>query len=1180
MKTNKKFKLSQRSRIRRLFGGVARRGKMLIVALLLLTQFLFIPPLAKHTEEAPGTIAPVVDNKNQPDIILAQRTDDKKFHFPDIAKLNDGKLVAVAYLNSMHVPGGAADPMGRIVSLESTDNGETWSTPEVIVDLSAQQRDPRDPNLTVLPDGTLIMTYFAKHYPVSGAANPTINKLRFSNDGGNTWYQEIDMESEILSLYFAKRGSIACLSNNEILVPIYGKGPGTSTTPGYHRDSVVLRYEKINGSWTKTGEHLIDRDIEEAAVYYDAKRDVLWGMAGVKGNIYRSADRGETWEIVTREEPRVYDPNFTTSSMGEQQLVQPRIIGIDEERVLFVFGGHTVLNYAEDRSSHPVFGKMFYPAAGWHATLSRTVYDRVGKHAPDMGDASAVYTQDGRILFIAYDTALKAIVGKWSDPDDWPAPGDEGEWRFLSAELDATVGDSPYPTDILASADPGRFSIVDGSLRVTPGTGDTETELHSVTEISGNYKSTFSFRLNGAAGSLVLRPQLYTAPAAQIGTGAQVILSATSVEIRDKDGNVLAESTQGITTGQWYDLRLDQDYDQFALWLTPEGEDAALAPLLLVRHASIGSLAEYNSPANIRWQWQVAVTGDAGVSLDMRDLVLAKKVVAEMNYSELFGRAGFSKPQNIALRAVFHPNIYRQAPSPPFPTYSAIDPQIVTDLSPHPNHQRPDKPVFISFGSPGETLVTGSLQNISTSCHVTVAAYPASAEFVDDPVLISKNYLYNQDFNSIPPDANDEPSASGTGYSAAACKKNFLGPFYKYNNYYSMTKQAILADPADSTNHYLELWCFCRNTTEYARKSDLIISNEPISGDYTMSVDVLYTYTNRSRMLRIMPTMRDTWQPSEFLSIADFSFNQRHLFTGIQSVSDGDTSGKSRIIWGVMDHDPVVTSGWQRIKIIKAGDGLYYKFWLRDGAEPEDWDIILWDERLAANDPVRNALWFCAQKYSGNSSKEDPETRMWLDNIRISQNVRTAYQVNATVEGSGGTVEPTGSAIVQPGASHTITLKPAEGYKVASLKDGATEIDLTDLTPVEGGYSLDPEIGAWLEYSLENITADHEIKATFVELPKYTVTFEDNVPYTVITVPDSQEVYLGRKLSPVASPVRPWFKFTGWYKDAACTQSFDVANDTVDENMTLYAGWEWDAWWWMQRWMKQRLKWWMKQWTT
>ena len=48
----------------------------------------------------------------------------------------------------------------------------------------------------------------------------------------------------------------------------------------------------------------------------------------------------------------------------------------------------------------------------------------------------------------------------------------------------------------------------------------------------------------------------------------------------------------------------------------------------------------------------------------------------------------------------------------------------------------------------------------------------------------------------------------------------------------------------------------------------------------------------------------------------------------------------------------------------------------------------------------------------------------------------------------------------------------------------------------------------------------------------------------------------GKVTEPGKTPTRTGFTFTGWYKDAACTEEWDFATDTVWKDTTIYAGWE------------------------
>ena len=58
------------------------------------------------------------------------------------------------------------------------------------------------------------------------------------------------------------------------------------------------------------------------------------------------------------------------------------------------------------------------------------------------------------------------------------------------------------------------------------------------------------------------------------------------------------------------------------------------------------------------------------------------------------------------------------------------------------------------------------------------------------------------------------------------------------------------------------------------------------------------------------------------------------------------------------------------------------------------------------------------------------------------------------------------------------------------------------------------------------------------------------------TAPEAQTVYTGDKLAKVAEPTAAGYTFGGWYTDKELTKAFDVENDTVSGDTTLYAKWE------------------------
>lgn len=68
----------------------------------------------------------------------------------------------------------------------------------------------------------------------------------------------------------------------------------------------------------------------------------------------------------------------------------------------------------------------------------------------------------------------------------------------------------------------------------------------------------------------------------------------------------------------------------------------------------------------------------------------------------------------------------------------------------------------------------------------------------------------------------------------------------------------------------------------------------------------------------------------------------------------------------------------------------------------------------------------------------------------------------------------------------------------------------------------------------------------------FTVSFETDGGSAVESVKVMHSELVGQD----AVPVKEGWVFTGWYSDPACTQKWDLENDTVTGSMTLYAGWQ------------------------
>lgn len=70
--------------------------------------------------------------------------------------------------------------------------------------------------------------------------------------------------------------------------------------------------------------------------------------------------------------------------------------------------------------------------------------------------------------------------------------------------------------------------------------------------------------------------------------------------------------------------------------------------------------------------------------------------------------------------------------------------------------------------------------------------------------------------------------------------------------------------------------------------------------------------------------------------------------------------------------------------------------------------------------------------------------------------------------------------------------------------------------------------------------------------PGFTITFDSRGG---TDVPAQNQMY-GELLDVPETPTREGYLFTGWYKDYACFEQWNVEIETIETDITLYAGWE------------------------
>ena len=70
--------------------------------------------------------------------------------------------------------------------------------------------------------------------------------------------------------------------------------------------------------------------------------------------------------------------------------------------------------------------------------------------------------------------------------------------------------------------------------------------------------------------------------------------------------------------------------------------------------------------------------------------------------------------------------------------------------------------------------------------------------------------------------------------------------------------------------------------------------------------------------------------------------------------------------------------------------------------------------------------------------------------------------------------------------------------------------------------------------------------------PGFTITYDSRGGTDVMA---NNQMY-GELLEEPEPPTREGYVFTGWYKDNACYELWDVNKDTIESDMMLYAGWQ------------------------
>ncbi len=202
--------------------------------------------------------------------------------FPDVCRLNDGRLMAVFYAGYGHVSHPSADypKGGRICAVYSYDDGRSWTVPQIVADTGY---DDRDPSVVQLEDGRILCNFFALT-PDGVSGERLVTKLTESADGGLTWSAPVTVYEG-----YAVSSPIRVLSNGTLLMPLYRQANNTAW------GAAGLSYDQ-GVTWEKPV------TIPRNGFRLDAETDIIQRNDGTLYAVQRyemaysvSADYGKTW---------------------------------------------------------------------------------------------------------------------------------------------------------------------------------------------------------------------------------------------------------------------------------------------------------------------------------------------------------------------------------------------------------------------------------------------------------------------------------------------------------------------------------------------------------------------------------------------------------------------------------------------------------------------------------------------------------------------------------------------------------------------------------------------------------------------------------------------------------------------------------------------------------------------
>jgi predicted neuraminidase len=319
--------------------------------------------------------------------VVAHAAPGLKPHFPDVVTLDDKRLLAAYREGAGHI-----SHEGRIVVVTSDDGGQSWGSPRIAVD---GPHDDRDPKLTRLADGTVLLSYFVLEWTGAKTHDDHGTFVRRSTDGGLTWSSPVQVGSP----YWASHGAAVPLPGGDLLLPVYARPAGER----FYRAAVV-RSTDGGHTWPAASEVTLgardEFDFQEPTLtVLDGQIVALIRTTSDFAWSCRSTDGGHTW---TAPEPT----DMAASSH--------HALALSTGDVLITYGDLSK-KFSERRVT---VGRLVRrPLETWNGYEDTLLYD---SGHPDQANPSSVELSPGHFLTLGFDIPAATVVAIPTSATDYP----------------------------------------------------------------------------------------------------------------------------------------------------------------------------------------------------------------------------------------------------------------------------------------------------------------------------------------------------------------------------------------------------------------------------------------------------------------------------------------------------------------------------------------------------------------------------------------------------------------------------------------------------------------------------------------------------------------------------------------------------------------------------------------